>query len=268
MKILDLNTLVKKIEKEKKKKKKIVLCHGVFDLVHIGHIKHFQSAKKFGDILVVTITDDKYVNKGPGRPIFNSKLRSEFISSLETVDYVAISHNETASDVIESIKPNIFCKGREYKKHGNDVTKNIKKELITLKLNNGVIKYTNDIVHSSSNLINNHFISNNKKIKIENFSIVDLNRILLKIKKLKVLVIGEVIIDQYQPCTAVGKSGKEPMLIFNKYNEVKNFTGGALAIAQNVSNYCSKVKILSYLTHVSSNRNDQFRGTSPDCSHL
>jgi rfaE bifunctional protein kinase chain/domain/rfaE bifunctional protein nucleotidyltransferase chain/domain len=247
MKLLDLDTLIKKIKKEKKKKKKIVLCHGVFDLIHIGHIKHFQSAKKFGDILVVTVTEDKYVNKGPGKPLFNSKLRSEFLSSLEVVDYVAISNNQCASNIIKSIKPDVFCKGHEYKNHSNDVTENIKKELKILKSINGVIKYTNDIVYSSSNLINNHFNLNNKRIQIKNFSMEHLNKMLLKIKKLKVLVIGEVIIDQYQPCIAVGKSGKEPMLIFNKNSEVQNFTGGALAIAQNISNYCSKVKILSYL---------------------
>ena len=73
-KILNLEQLKKKISSEKKKGKKIVHCHGVFDLLHVGHIKHFKSAKKNGDFLLVTITSDQYVNKGPGRPAFNQNL--------------------------------------------------------------------------------------------------------------------------------------------------------------------------------------------------
>ena len=72
-KILSLNNLSKKIIDFKKKNKKIILCHGVFDLLHLGHIKHFEEAKKYGDILVVTITPNKYVSKGPNRPVFNTK---------------------------------------------------------------------------------------------------------------------------------------------------------------------------------------------------
>ena len=68
---------------EIRKKNKIVLCHGVFDAFHFGHINHFKKAKKFGDILVVSITDDKFVNKGPGRPIFNSNIRSTLLTNLE-----------------------------------------------------------------------------------------------------------------------------------------------------------------------------------------
>ena len=60
--------LLKKIETLKKKNKKIVLCHGVFDLVHLGHLKHFKKAKSFGDFLIVSITKDEFIKKGPGRP--------------------------------------------------------------------------------------------------------------------------------------------------------------------------------------------------------
>ena len=70
-KILNLKQLQKKIAIFKKKKKRIVLCHGVFDLLHVGHIKHLKKAKDLGDKLVVTLPSDRYVNKGPGRPVFN-----------------------------------------------------------------------------------------------------------------------------------------------------------------------------------------------------
>ena len=74
-KISSIEKLEQLAKKAKSKNKKIVLCHGVFDLLHIGHIKHFQEAKSYGDILIVTITPSEYVNKGPLRPAFNDKLR-------------------------------------------------------------------------------------------------------------------------------------------------------------------------------------------------
>ena len=82
-----------------------MLCHGVFDLLHIGHIKHLSKAKDLGDILVVSITPDKYVNKGPGRPAFNENLRADAISAMQDVDYVSINDTATAVNVIKKIKP-------------------------------------------------------------------------------------------------------------------------------------------------------------------
>src|SRR5210317_600452 len=95
-KIYSLKKLSELLRQDNFKKKKIVLCHGVFDLLHIGHIKHLEKAKNFGDKLVVTITADKFVNKGPGRPAFNENLRSEAIASIGVVDYVAINDSPTA----------------------------------------------------------------------------------------------------------------------------------------------------------------------------
>ena len=114
-KTTSIENLEKIILKLKKKGKKIVLCHGVFDLLHIGHIKHFNEAKNYGDILVVTLTPDIYVNKGPKRPAFNEELRVEAIAALNVVDFVALNSSPTAINVIEKIKPNIFCKGSDYK---------------------------------------------------------------------------------------------------------------------------------------------------------
>ena len=87
-KIFPLGIIQKIISREKLKKKKIVLCHGVFDLLHIGHIKHFKQAKNFGDILVVSVTSSEFVNKGPNRPTFKDQQRIEGIAALNVVDYV------------------------------------------------------------------------------------------------------------------------------------------------------------------------------------
>ena len=127
-KIYSLDEIKKILSKKKYKKSKIVLCHGVFDLLHIGHIRHFKEAKTHGDLLIVSLTCDEYVNKGPYRPAFKEEQRLEAIQSLDTVDFVVLSKSPTATKVIEELKPDIYCKGPDYKNHLDDVTGQIKKE--------------------------------------------------------------------------------------------------------------------------------------------
>ena len=110
-KILNLEELPKIIKKFKNKGKKIVQCHGVFDLLHLGHIKHFENAKNFGDILIVTVTPDEYVKKGPNRPVFSLRQRMESLSALEAVDYVVANKWDNAEKAIKIVRPNVYCKG-------------------------------------------------------------------------------------------------------------------------------------------------------------
>ena len=249
-KIFLLKNLQKKIQIEKKKGKKIILCHGVFDLLHIGHIKHLSKAKDLGDILVVSITPDKYVNKGPGRPAFNENLRADAISAMQDVDYVSINETATAVNVIKKIKPNIFCKGNDYKNNIDDITGEIKNEIKEIKKYKGKIVYTDEISFSSSRLINNstNFYSPNQKKIIKkiskNFQFKAIKKIVDNFKNIKILVIGETIIDQYNFCEAVGKSGKEPILVL-KQNSKQQYFGGVLSIAQNLSKFSNKVSIIS-----------------------
>ncbi|MEO5958402.1 MAG: adenylyltransferase/cytidyltransferase family protein, partial [Opitutaceae bacterium] len=90
----------------------LVHCHGTFDLIHPGHIVHFEEAKALGDILVVTITGEKFVNKGPGRPYFNDQLRSRWLAALECVDYVVVIPFPAAVEAIRCVRAHYYCKGR------------------------------------------------------------------------------------------------------------------------------------------------------------
>src|SRR3990167_10891634 len=99
-KIQSPTTLVKIVDALKKKGKKVVLCHGVFDILHLGHIRHFNQAKEQGDVLITSLTQDKYVKRGPGRPFFNDRLRAETLASLSMTDYVSIVESPTATDFI------------------------------------------------------------------------------------------------------------------------------------------------------------------------
>jgi cytidyltransferase-like protein len=95
-KILDIDSLAKLAHDLRQKGKKVVLCHGTFDLMHTGHIRYLQRAQKEGDVLMVTVTADEFVNKGPGRPVFGEQLRAENLAALECVHYVAVNYTATA----------------------------------------------------------------------------------------------------------------------------------------------------------------------------
>ena len=251
-KILSKKKIQDFLIKEKYKNKKIVLCHGAFDIMHIGHINHFQQAKKYGDILVVSVTSDKYIIKGPGRPINNLKNRMNLLASLEVIDFVIESNYPTAIEIIKFIKPDLYCKGPDYVNFKNDVTGKIKDEIIAIKTVKGKIVFTEGMSLSSSKIINQH--SNNlspiqrkflKKIK----SISNAKKIIEKIKLIenkKILVIGETIIDEYIFCEAIGKSGKESILVIQEKNKEK-YLGGSAQIANHISNFSKNVTFFSLL---------------------
>ena len=155
-KIISIEQLSSKVQRAKKQGKKIVHCHGVFDLLHIGHIKHFNEAKSHGDLLVVTVTPDEYVNKGPNRPAFTMELRLEALAALESIDFVARNEWPTAIKTIEKIKPDIYFKGPDYKDHKDDITGMIREESIAIDSVGGQIMYSTDIIFSSSSILNKY----------------------------------------------------------------------------------------------------------------
>ncbi len=94
---------------------RIVLCHGVWDLLHPGHSLHFRAARKLGDVLVVTVTPDEHVHKGPGRPLFPDHWRAIAVASQASTDYVAINQWPTAVETIKLLQPHVFVKGQEFR---------------------------------------------------------------------------------------------------------------------------------------------------------
>ena len=251
-KIQNLESLQLIFSKLKTEGKKIVHCHGVFDLLHVGHIKHFKEAKTFGDVLIVSITLDEFVNKGPGRPAFSTSLRLEALSELESIDYVIANKWPTAEELIKIIEPNFYCKGPDYKDHSNDITGKITEEEDAVNSVGGKVIYTNDITFSSSSLLNKfgNIYSKEQELFIRNISrehsFETIQKKIEEISSLKVLVIGEAIIDQYVFCEALGKSGKEPVLVLRDL-ETQEYLGGSLAIARHLSSFCETVSVLSFL---------------------
>jgi len=232
--------------------KKVVLCHGTFDLVHTGHIRHLQRAKKEGQILVVTITADQFVNKGPGRPVFNDQLRAENLAALECVDYVGINNEISSVNVLLQVKPDIYVKGGEYRNQEEDVTGNISHEQEAVESVGGEIFYTDEITFSSSNLLNSHFevFTPETREFLGNFSekwrLEDLQDKISGLSDLKVLVVGDAIIDQYHYSTTLGQTGKNNILAV-RYDYEEQFAGGSLAVANHVACYVENITLVTGL---------------------
>ena len=146
-------TNVKELRK-KYRDKKIGLAHGTFDFFHYGHLLHLREAKKLCDVLFVSVTSDKFINKAPGRPIYNFDQRMDLISSIKEVDHVILSNQKTSKEIINLVRPDFYFKGNDYKDEKKDYSEGIKIEKKELKKHGGKIIFTNELTFSSTNLIN------------------------------------------------------------------------------------------------------------------
>lgn len=272
--ILDTHELSIYCEQLRAKGMKIGLSHGVFDLLHPGHIQHFKAAKKLVDFLVVSVTAEQFVNKGPGRPIFNDEIRLETLSSITHIDAVILSRDKTSETIIDLLKPDIYFKGSDYKDSADDPTGNIEIERKLVEKHGGKIHFTNEFTSSSSKLINNHLKNPDnaatnwlEQVKIE-FTIQDFDYYLSKLTDLKVDLLGEIIIDQYTSVEALGKSSKDPILAFRTL-ETKIFAGGILAIANNCASWVKEVNVHSLIGQSDSRPYDLSKLLNPNINlHL
>ena len=245
--------LKKKIVELKKRGKKISLVHGVFDILHLGHIYYFNEAKTYADILIVSITADKFVDKGINKPYFNDKDRSVFLKQLSNIDYVFCNHAKDSTEVINIVKPNFYVKGPDYSSEKGDEAGNLKKELNALKKAKGKFVITSGKQYSSTKIINERLpfgdTENNdwlKKIKNDknNDYLKNFSETIKKINKQKILIIGEIIFDEYNYVEPLGKPSKENILSVN-FNKKEVFLGGCLPVAKNISQINKNITLIS-----------------------
>lgn len=251
-KILPLDSLIRKRADLKKEGKSVVQSHGIFDLIHPGIIKHLNQARTQGDILIVTIIKDKHVRRGPGRPIFPENFRAENVASLSQVDYVCIVDDETPFECLQLIKPDILAKGQAYKERDRQIHQKIFTEEKELYFDKGKL-YETDGFHFSSSEFLNQFLDiypDDTKVFLKNFgkkySFAKIAENLNSLHSLKVLVIGDGIIDEYHYCEPLGKAAKSNLVV-NKYLDHEVFSGGTFAIANHVASICGNVHLVSLL---------------------
>ena len=241
--------LASKLDRYRSEGRRIVLCHGVFDLLHIGHIRYLKKAKALGDILVVTVTPDLHVNKGPHRPAFPERLRVEAVAALADVDEVALNDWQTAVQTIKRLKPHVYAKGAEFR---DRPTPEIRLEMEALDEVQGELVYIEDVTSSSSYLLNKYLSPFPDDI---NRYLSDLDRdvgtegilhYLESAASMRVLVVGETIVDEYHYCSTIGQSAKAPIMAVHHLSH-ESFAGGAASLANDLGGFCQNVGFLSLI---------------------
>lgn len=251
-KILHINDLITKVEFLKAQGKTVVQSHGVFDLIHPGVITHLDEAGKQGDVLIVTVIRDRDVRKGPGRPIFHEQLRAENVASLQNVDYVCLVDDDIPFGCVRLLKPDVLARGQIYKERDRSIHGKVFDEEKNFIFDKSRIHETKGFSFSSSQIINSllEIYPEDAKAFLKKFvSTYSFDCILQKInelKRLKVLIIGDGIIDEYHYCETMGKSPKS-QLIVNKFIKKDIFAGGAFAIANHIAGLCDDVELVTVL---------------------
>ena len=230
--------------------KKVVMCHGTFDLVHPGHIRHLLYAKERGDILVVSVTSDEHVSKGEGRPFVPQELRETNLAALEMVDYVIIDQRPEPLANISLIQPDFFVKGFEYSIDG--IHPKTKQEMQVVSSYGGEFLFSpGDIVYSSTKILTQH----KPRLTLEKLVILmeaegttfdHLQRTLRKMPGVKVHVVGDTIVDKYSYCTLLGPSSDTPTFSV-KQEHAKLFVGGAGIVAKHLAGLGADVTLTTVL---------------------
>ncbi len=235
----------------------VVQAHGTFDLLHLGHVRHLEAARKLGDVLIVTVTADRFVNKGPGRPVFNAELRAEMLATLEYVDWVAINDAADAVNAIEKVRPSIYIKGQDYQNPQGDITGKITLERGACEAHGGRIHFTDEVMFSSTELINRHLnvfephIRQHLDTMRQDGGLEELLELIDRVRDYRVLIVGDAIIDEYQYVLPMHKTPKENM-IATRYQDRELFAGGVFAAANHVASFVKQVDILTCLGEMDS----------------
>ena len=217
------------------RKQKVIMCHGVFDVVHPGHLRHLIYAKSKADILVASLTADKHINKGQYRPHIPQDLRALNLAAYEIVDYVIIDTNGTPIKNISKLQPDFFAKGYEYTEGG--LQAKTQEEADALQAYGGEMIFTpGDVVYSSSKLIDlaPPAIKIEKLLTFmesEKLTFDSLRDCLERFKGKKIHVVGDTIVDSYTQTAMIGGQTKTPTMSV-LYERRDDYIGGAAVVAE------------------------------------
>ena len=232
------------------RKKKIIMCHGTFDLVHPGHVQHLMYAKSKADILIASLTTDAHIGKANFRPYVPEELRAMNLAALEVIDFVIIDRNPTPLENIRQLQPDYFAKGYEYSESG--IHPRTREEMATLESYGGEMIFTpGDVVYSSSAFIElgPPKISAEKLVILmesEGVTFSGLREALKRFDKIHVHVVGDTIVDSYTYCSLIGGTAKTPTFSV-KYERQADFTGGAGVVAKHMRRAGASVRFSTVL---------------------
>lgn len=218
---------------------RLVQCHGCFDIVHPGHIRHLRQAKSLGDVLLVSITGDDTMKKGSGRPLIPQELRADNLAALDFVDFVFVEPGPTASDLLEWVRPDVYVKGKEYE--FNDDPR-FAVERSTVERHGGRVVFSSgDVVFSSSALIAameqsvDPFHARLAQLtESPELDMGALGDVLSQIRGKRLMVVGETIVDTYTMCDRPDVAGESPVMTLRPL-EQRRYDGGAAIIARHAA---------------------------------
>jgi bifunctional ADP-heptose synthase (sugar kinase/adenylyltransferase) len=244
-KILDLEGLARLLE-GRSQGQQIVLCQGDFEVLHAGYIRYLEEACSQGDVLVALLTHDLHLPLTPGYPHFDGPQRAQALAALAMVDFVVVNPHVDAEAAIRLLRPDVFVRGQ-----GEDPA-NRDHEAEALHEVGARLTIARTRVPSPTQLIHNPLSAYPPEVTefLKDFSshhpTSSVIRWLEGGRGLKVLVLGEAIIDEYHYVETMGKSGKEPILAA-RYLRTESFAGGILAVANNVAAFVDQVDMLTVL---------------------
>ncbi len=217
------------------RQEKVIMCHGVFDVVHPGHVRHLLYAKSKAPVLIASITADRHITKGTHRPHVPQDLRAVNLAAFEMIDYVLIDANATPIENLKIIQPDYLAKGYEYSANGPPPATT--EEAETVRAYGGDILFTpGDIVYSSTQLLKVTAPS----LKLEKLQVVmerngvgfdDLRRTLDQLAMHSIHVVGDTIVDSYTHCAMIGGQTKTPTMSV-LFERKTDFIGGAAIVAK------------------------------------
>lgn len=235
-KIVGFDGLLSLRAEARKAGRRVVQCHGCFDIVHPGHIRHLKFAKSQGDILLVSVTGDEEVKKGTGRPLIPQELRAENLAELDCVDCVYVEPRATAQELLDAVRPDVYIKGREYE-HNDDPRFRAERE--TVERHGGRVVFSSgDVVFSSSALIEamehsidpfHHRLS--RLLEEPALQPAKLEPLLASMRGRRVVIVGEMIRDTYVFCDRPDMAGESPMMTLRPV-EHRFYDGGAAILAR------------------------------------
>lgn len=232
------------------RKKTVIMCHGIFDLVHPGHIRHLMYAKSKADLLVASLTSDAHIEKANFRPFVPQKLRAMNLVALEMVDYVIIDENPTPIDNLLFLQPDYFAKGYEYVKGA--VHPKTREEINALETYGGEMIFTpGDVVFSSSAFLEHSppKIAAEKLVTLmesEGLTFNALRQAVNSFAGIRVHVVGDTIVDSHTYCTLIGGMAKTPTFSV-KYERRVDFSGGAAVVAKHIRQAGATVSLSTVL---------------------
>ncbi len=256
-KILTLQATVDAIAEARAAGKTVAQCHGCFDLVHPGHVRHLKQAAEQADLLLVSLTTDASVDKGDGRPLFPEHLRAENLAALSFVDMVCVNSAPTAETLLERVRPDVYVKGREYETNEDP---RFAAERRAVERHGGRVVFTSgDLVFSSSALIHEIALGAASEIAedprasalrrlrvVHDLSSETLEPLVQSCRGARAVVVGEVILDTYVSCDSPEVSSESPCLSLRPIEQA-SFDGGAAVIALHAAGLGAEVTLVTAL---------------------